>query len=92
MLIHDAELRAVVDRWLSALTPQAFDETVPLLRRTFGSFESAERRQLGRLMAGEEREVLTGFGPGLDDARVLAALRTVRNMLGLPVNPQDDPR
>ena len=92
VLIHDAELRAVVDRWLSALTPQAFDETVPLLRRTFGSFESAERRQLGRLMAGEEREVLTGFGPGLDDARVLAALRTVRNMLGLPVNPQDDPR
>ena len=89
VLMHDAELRAVVDRWLSSLTPQAFDETVPLLRRTFGSFESAERRQLGRLMAGEEREVLTGFGPGLDDARVIAALRTVRHMLGLAVDNQD---
>ena len=86
VLMHDADLRAVVDRWLSSLTPQAFDETVPLLRRTFGSFESAERRQLGRLMAGEQREVLTGFGPGLDDARVLAALSTVRHMLGLPVH------
>ena len=89
VLIHDADLRSVVDRWLSSLTPQAFDETVPLLRRTFGSFESAERRQLGRLMAGEERQLLTGFGPGLDDARVIAALRTVRHMLGLHVDDRD---
>ena len=86
VLIHDADLWAVVDRWLSSLTPQAFDETVPLLRRTFGSFESAERRQLGRLMAGEQRQLLTGFGPDLDDARVIAALRTVRYLLGLPVH------
>ena len=86
VLIHDADLRAVVDRWLSSLTPQAFDETVPLLRRTFGSFESAERRQLGRLIAGAEREVLAGFGSGLDDARVIAALLTVRRLLGLPVH------
>jgi hypothetical protein len=83
VLVHDADLRAVVDRWLSSLTPQAFEETVPLLRRTFGAFESAERRQLGRLMAGEERERLAGFGAGLDEARVLAALTTVRHMLGL---------
>ena len=86
VLMHDADLRAVVDRWLSSLTPQAFHETVPLLRRTFGSFESAERRQLGRLVAGEAREVPTGFGPDLDDARVIAALRTVRHMLGLAVD------
>lgn len=85
VLVHDAELRSVVDRWLSSLAPQAFDETVPLLRRTFGAFESAERRQLGRLVAGEEREVLAGFGPGHDDARAAAALVTVRHLLGLPV-------
>jgi hypothetical protein len=84
--MHDADLRAVVDRWLSSLAPQAFAETVPLLRRTFGSFESAERRQLGRLMAGEQRELLTGFGPELDDARVLAVLSTVRHMLGLALH------
>lgn len=84
VLVHDADLRSVVDRWLSSLQPQAFDETVPLLRRTFGAFESAERRQLGRLLAGEDREVLTGFGPGLDETRVLATLTTVRHLLGLP--------
>lgn len=88
VLVHDAELRAVVDRWLSSLTPQSFDDTVPLLRRTFGSFEAAERRQLGRLVAGEAREFSGGFGPGLDERRVLAALTTTRHMLGLPVDGQ----
>jgi hypothetical protein len=88
VLVHDADLRAVVDRWMASLTPQAFDETIPLLRRTFGSFEAAERRQLGRLVAGEEREALSGYDPALDDARVLAAVRTVRHLLGLPVHDE----
>jgi hypothetical protein len=88
VLVHDADLLAVVDRWLSSLAPDAFDETVPLLRRTFGAFEAAERRQLGRLVAGEEREVVAGFGPDVDDGRMLAALVTVRHMLGLPVESE----
>ncbi len=86
VLVHDADLLSVVDRWLSSLAPQAFDETVPLLRRTFGSFEPAERRQLGRLVAGEARDRVAGFGPEVDDARVLAALVTTRDLLGLPTD------
>ena len=86
VLVHDTDLLAVVDGWLSALAPRAFDETVPLLRRTFGAFESAERRQLGRLVAGEQREVVAGYGPDLDPARVDAALVTVRHLLGLVVH------
>lgn len=86
VLVHDADLRAVIDRWLSSLSPDAFGEIVPLLRRTFGAFESAERRQLGRLVAGEERERPAGFGPGFDEARALATLTTVRHLLGLPVD------
>jgi hypothetical protein len=86
VLVHDTDLLAVVDRWLSALPPDAFDETVPLLRRTFGSFEPAERRQIGRLVAGVASDRPPGFGPDLDDARVLAALTTTRHLLGLPVH------
>jgi hypothetical protein len=86
VLVHDTDLLAVIDRWLSSLAPQAFDETVPLLRRTFGAFEPAERRQIGRLVAGAEREVIAGFGPDLDPARVEAALVTVRHLIGLPVH------
>ena len=53
VLLHDADLRDLVDRWLSSLAPDAFTDVIPLLRRTFGAFEAAERRQLGRLLAGE---------------------------------------
>ena len=88
VLVHDAELLAVIDRWLSTLPVVAFEVTVPLLRRTFGSFEAAERRQLGRLVAGAERERVVGFGPDLDDGRVLAALATTRQMLGLALHDE----
>ncbi len=86
VLLHDAELRSVIDRWLSSLSPSAFDATVPLLRRTFGAFEPAERRQLGRLVAGGRPETPAGFGPDVDAERLGATLITVRHLLGLPVH------
>ncbi|CAN0500372.1 unnamed protein product, partial [Phaeothamnion confervicola] len=51
VLVHDAELLDVIDAWVSSLGPDAFIATAPLLRRTFGAFEPAERRQLGMLLA-----------------------------------------
>jgi len=84
VLVHDRELLEVIDTWVSALAPDVFVATVPLLRRTFGAFEAAERRQLGMLLAHHEMTHATGFGDGLDAARAAAALVTVRQMLGLP--------
>jgi hypothetical protein len=89
VLLHDADLRELVDRWLSSLAPDAFTDVVPLLRRTFGAFEPAERRQLGPLLAGESREAPVGFGPGIDPVRAAAALRTVRLAFGLPIDSRD---
>ena len=85
VLVHDAGLRSIVDTWLASLTPQAFEVTVPLLRRTFGSFEPAERRQLGRLVAGAPVDVPAPWGRDVDPDRLAAVLVTVRRMLGLPV-------
>ena len=84
VLVHDAGLRGIVDAWLASLTPQAFDVTVPLLRRTFGAFEPAERRQLGRLVAGTPVQEPAAWGPGVDPERLALVLTTVRHMLGLP--------
>ena len=92
VLVHDSELLAVVDRWLSSLTPDAFAETVPLLRRTFGAFEAAERRQLGVLVAGGGSTVPPAIGTGIDPERLAAAMVTVRHLLGLPVHDAESLR
>ncbi len=83
VLIHDADLLAVLDGWVSSLRSEAFDDVVALLRRTFGSFEAAERRQLMLLLMGSGVERPDGFGTDVDPTRAAAALVTVRRMLGL---------
>ena len=80
------------DRWLSSLTPEAFGETVPLLRRTFGAFEAAERRQLGVLVAGGGSTVPAAIGTGVDRERLAKAMVTVRHLLGLPVHDEEPSR
>jgi hypothetical protein len=47
VLIHDATLWNAVNAWVASLTGEAFLEVLPLLRRTFSTFEAAERRQMG---------------------------------------------
>jgi hypothetical protein len=49
VLLHQAQLWNLIDRWLASLTPDHFTETLPLLRRTFSTFASPERRQMGEL-------------------------------------------
>jgi hypothetical protein len=84
VLVHDRELLEVIDSWVSGLAPDAFANTVPLLRRTFGAFEPAERRQLGLLLADEAPAAAVGFGSDIDTERAAAALVTVRQLLGVP--------
>ena len=83
VLVHDRELLDVIDAWVSSLAPESFVATVPLLRRTFGGFEPAERRQLGMLLADLAPATGTGFGAEIDELRAAAALATVRQMLGV---------
>jgi hypothetical protein len=83
VLVHDGELLAIVDRWLSSLTPDSFEAVVALLRRTFGGFEPAERRQIMALLVGAQVGRQTGFGAGVDEARAARAMATVRDAFGL---------
>jgi Family of unknown function (DUF5682) len=84
VLVHDRQLLATIDSWIAGLSAEAFVAAVPLLRRTFGAFEPGERRQLGQLVADRSPPSPPGFGDELDDARVRAAMVTVRQMLGAP--------
>jgi hypothetical protein len=91
VLVHDADLLGVLDDWVSALPPDAFDDVVALLRRTFGAFEAAERRQLSAVLMGLGVERVGGFGTDVDPARSAAVLATVRRMLGLGTDGSAEP-
>lgn len=47
ILMHDPRLWTMVDGWLASLSTDHFERIVALLRRTFSTFSSAERRELG---------------------------------------------
>jgi len=83
VLVHDAALLEVLDSWVSALPPDAFDSVIVLLRRTFGAFEAAERRQLMSVLMGWGMKRSSGFGDDVDPVRAQRAADTVRAMLGL---------
>lgn len=91
LLVHDERLLSLVDAWLTGVPDEAFTDVLPLLRRTFGSFEPGARRALGELARrGPARTPAPGdapappapgFGPGLDERRADAALGVVALVL-----------
>ena len=83
MLLHDGQLLGLIDDWLAALREETFTDVLPLLRRTFGGFEVAERRQLGQLVAGRgDGRPAAPFGWDVDPTRAAAAIATVGRLLG----------
>jgi len=86
ILLHHDKLWQVVDQWICGLEPDAFDETLPLLRRTFSTFARAERRQIGeRVGSGGAVQILEETE--LDAERADRPMPLLRLMLGM-----EDPR
>ncbi|MEV6315826.1 DUF5682 family protein [Streptomyces sp. NPDC051776] len=98
LLVHDERLLGLVDAWLTGVTPDAFTDVLPLLRRTFAAYEPGVRRTLGELVrrgpalpgaagaghaGGPADGTIPGFGPGLDPGRADAVLPALRLLLGL---------
>jgi Family of unknown function (DUF5682) len=82
LLVHDIDLLGLLDEWVATLDPDEFVRVLPLLRRTFSTFEPAERRAIGeRLRRGTTRTVTVHSD--VDEARAEAALPVVATLLGL---------
>jgi hypothetical protein len=88
LLMHATELWAVLDAWLVELPDDALDGVLPLLRRSFSSFTSPERRSMGELV-----RALRGAGPRarssgrtseLDERRAALVLPVLAHVLGVP--------
>ena len=83
LLVHDPVLLGLLDDWLSSLPGDAFVAALPLVRRTFGAFEAAERRTIGERIrrgdaGGRELDAVE-----LDPERVAAGLETMAQLLGV---------
>ncbi|MFE7774193.1 DUF5682 family protein [Streptomyces sp. NPDC057445] len=91
LLVHDERLLGLVDAWLTSVPADAFTDVLPLLRRTFASYEPGVRRTLGELVrrgpaaegGGPVRGEagVPGFGAGLDEERADAVLPVLRLIL-----------
>ena len=54
VLIYDDLLLNVIDNWLTGLQVDDFEMILPLLRRTFSSFEITELKNIGRRVEGRK--------------------------------------
>ncbi|MFC9663466.1 DUF5682 family protein [Nocardia sp. NPDC127606] len=83
LLVHDRELLRRIDEWLRDLNEDQFVATLPLLRRTFGSFESGERRAISQALRDTGSAPTTSNGPtAIDPIRGQLALRAATAILG----------
>jgi hypothetical protein len=88
LLYHDDALFGIFDGWLASLPDDAFPQLLPLLRRTFSTFEAPLRRNLGEKA---RRGATSGTAPALrpaaatdfDDDRAARVLPLLARMLGL---------
>ncbi|PNY82115.1 DUF5682 family protein [Deinococcus koreensis] len=81
LLIHDTVLLSLLDDWLSGLSPERFQEALPLLRRVFARFDKAERRNIGETLRGARTRTRQRATP-LDEERALRAVPTLLRLLG----------
>lgn len=85
LLIHDMELRGLVDGWVASLTDDEFIDVLPLVRRTFSTFSAPERRLIGERLAAARagRSATPAHTVGYDLALAEPALAVVDRLLGI---------
>lgn len=92
ILIHDEELFAVIDDWMSSLNDEHFTQILPLMRRTFSTFTKPERKQMGeQVVRGGRTQRKAQTTSNFNYERAEATLPIVALCLGLPhVNQQQE--
>ncbi len=87
ILLLDNDLWLIIDNWLVSLNEETFKNVLPLLRRTFANFSSAERRKLGEKAKtgtnGRENTKNAANEPEFDHSRALGAIPAVLQLFNL---------
>jgi hypothetical protein len=85
LLLHDQALLGIIDDWVATVDETTFEDLLPLLRRTFSRFETAERRRLGTRLRNRGTEAPTSATQDgdVDWERAAPAVRRMAELLGL---------
>ncbi|MEU6583195.1 DUF5682 family protein [Nocardia sp. NPDC046763] len=83
LLVHDRNLLSLIDDWLCGLDEAQFVATLPLLRRTFGAFESGERQAIGQAVRHGAPTASASGGTDYDTGRGELAMRGAAEILGV---------
>lgn len=91
ILLLDHTLWNLIDQWVASLSKDVFKETLPLLRRTFSEFSSAERRKLGEKAKHGNSPHATidsihNADSTVDATRGMLPIPTVMQLFGLNIN------
>lgn len=82
-LVHDKSLLDLVDTWLTSLDADAFQATLPLLRRTFGTFSPPERARIAGSIATPGTPTAITPTTDLNLTRALPAVHAVARLFAL---------
>ncbi|MGV9411977.1 DUF5682 family protein [Nocardia sp. NPDC003693] len=83
LLVHDRNLLSLIDTWLCTLDEEQFVATLPLLRRTFGGFDSGERQAIAQAVRHTGAATTPAGVTDYDTVRGELALSAAAAILGL---------
>jgi hypothetical protein len=87
ILLHDDDLFGALDGWVADMPPEAFENVLPLLRRTVATFTRPERRSIGERAAVGRRDSPRTRGGELDDERAELVMPILARILGVGGGP-----
>ena len=83
ILLHDQDLFDTIDRWVTDMPQEAFDNILPLLRRTIATFSVPERRSIGERILAGRRDRSATRSAGIDEARADLVMPILARILGV---------
>lgn len=86
LLLLENDLWAIINEWIRQLDETPFTQVLPLLRRTFSNFSSAERRRLGEKVKTGGTAVIAKTEQGFDSERAKKGIPVVMQLLGYKID------
>ena len=83
ILLHDQDLFDTIDRWVTDMPQDAFENVLPLLRRTIATFSVPERRSIGERILAGRRDRVAAASAGIDEERADLVMPILARILGV---------